>query len=135
VISRKAERTAGEDAIKGILLKDANLLDAENGLLKSDLDILIEGGMIKEVGEAIRVDGEKWRQIDCSSKFALSPNKKANILILNRNPLEDTRNLKSVHTVLHNVKHVTASSQASIRTGRDPGHLGGLAAQCPGKKT
>lgn len=59
------------DRKEQILLENANLFDAEEGVLRHNLDILVEGDTIRQVGRAIRADGERLRQIDCSGKFAL----------------------------------------------------------------
>jgi imidazolonepropionase-like amidohydrolase len=52
-----------------------------------------------EIIKGATVYPARWLGID--AKFgSISPNKKANILILDRNPLEDIRNVKSVHAVI-----------------------------------
>jgi len=53
-----------------ILLKNANLFDVENGTLRDNSDILIEDGVVKEVGKVDCAEGE-LRSIDCSGKYAL----------------------------------------------------------------
>jgi len=54
-----------------IILKNANLLDVENGILRNNVDILIEDDIIKEVGKVNYVDEKNLTQIDCSHKFVL----------------------------------------------------------------
>jgi len=54
-----------------ILLKNINLFDVENDILRNNVDILIEDGIIKEVGKVNYIDEENLTQIDCSHKFAL----------------------------------------------------------------
>jgi imidazolonepropionase-like amidohydrolase len=52
-------------------LKNSNLLDVEKGVWRNNLDVLIEGDRIKEVGGIDPVDEESLTQIDCTHKFAL----------------------------------------------------------------
>jgi imidazolonepropionase-like amidohydrolase len=54
-----------------ILLKNTNLFDVENDSLRNNLDILIENGIIKEVGKVNYIEEENLTQIDCSRKFAI----------------------------------------------------------------
>ena len=54
-----------------VLLKNANLLDVEKGVITTNMDILVDGEKIKAVGKDIPTDKEKSAQIDCSGKFAL----------------------------------------------------------------
>ena len=60
-----------KDSKRQILLKNVNLFDAENGILRRNLDILIEDDIIKEVGKVSHVGEERPMEIDCSDKFAL----------------------------------------------------------------
>jgi hypothetical protein len=53
-----------------ILLKNINLFDVESAILRNNVDILIEDGIIKEVGKVNYIDEENLTQIDCSHKFA-----------------------------------------------------------------
>ena len=53
-----------------ILLKNANLFDAENGSLKDNVDVLIEDGIVAEVGRVHYAENH-LTSIDCSGKFAL----------------------------------------------------------------
>lgn len=54
-----------------ILLKDINLLDVENNILRKNLDILIEDGIIKEIGKIDCANKENLRHYDCSGKYAI----------------------------------------------------------------
>jgi imidazolonepropionase-like amidohydrolase len=54
-----------------ILLKNGNVLDVKDGAIKSNLDILIEGDIIKEVGKIDPGDESGVKQIDCSRKYIL----------------------------------------------------------------
>ena len=54
-----------------ILLKNVNLFDVEKGVFRNNLDILIEGDRIKEVGRIDPIEEESLKQIDCLQKFAL----------------------------------------------------------------
>jgi imidazolonepropionase-like amidohydrolase len=54
-----------------ILLKDINLFDVGNDILKRNLDILIEDGIIKEIGKIDSTDKENLRHYDCSGKYAV----------------------------------------------------------------
>jgi imidazolonepropionase-like amidohydrolase len=56
---------------KRILLKNINLFDVKDDILRKNVDILIENDSIKEVGKVNYVDEETLEQIDCSGKFAL----------------------------------------------------------------
>ena len=47
------------------------MLDVKEGVLRENLDILIEDQLIKKVGKLNSVDKEKVKTIDCSGKFAL----------------------------------------------------------------
>jgi imidazolonepropionase-like amidohydrolase len=62
---------AREDAAKGILLKNVNLLDVEKGVFRRNEDILIEGDRIKEVGKIGPIDQQNLTEIDCSDRYAL----------------------------------------------------------------
>jgi imidazolonepropionase-like amidohydrolase len=53
-----------------ILLKNTNLFDVENGTLRDNWDILIEDGILKDVGKVDCEEGDLI-SIDCSGKFAL----------------------------------------------------------------
>jgi imidazolonepropionase-like amidohydrolase len=60
------------DMKERILLKNINLFDVENDILRNNLDILIENGIVKEVGKVnYIIDEANLTQIDCSHKFAL----------------------------------------------------------------
>ena len=52
------------------MLKNAILFDVEGGMLKDNSDVLIENGMVREVGKVDYAEGD-LRSIDCSGKFAL----------------------------------------------------------------
>lgn len=54
-----------------ILLKDINLLDVKNNILRRNLDILIEDGIIKEIGKIDCADKENLRHYDYSGKYAI----------------------------------------------------------------
>ncbi len=54
-----------------ILLKNANLLDVEKGILRDNLDIVVEGDIIKEVGKVDPGDESGVKQIDCSGKYIM----------------------------------------------------------------
>jgi len=54
-----------------ILLKNINLFDVKDDILKNNVDILIENDLIKEVGKINYVGEERVEQIDCSRKFAI----------------------------------------------------------------
>jgi imidazolonepropionase-like amidohydrolase len=71
VISGKEYRMAKVHEEGHILMKNANLFDAENGVLRSKVDILIEGDRIKEVGKIGTVDQQNLTEIDCSGKYVL----------------------------------------------------------------
>lgn len=60
-----------ENAAARILLKNGNLFDSKGGVFKGNLDILIEGSTIKEVGRFDLVDDSGVNQIDCSRKYVL----------------------------------------------------------------
>jgi imidazolonepropionase-like amidohydrolase len=60
-----------KDMKERILLKNINLFDVENDILRNNLDILIEDGIIKEVGKVNYINDENLTQIDCSGKFAI----------------------------------------------------------------
>jgi imidazolonepropionase-like amidohydrolase len=48
------------------------VFDTKDGVFKSDLDILIEGGIIKEVGRLDLADKSGVNQIDCYRKYIMS---------------------------------------------------------------
>ncbi len=52
-------------------MKNINLYDVENGTFRNSVDILIEDGLIKEVGRADYGKEDNLTQIDCSHKFAV----------------------------------------------------------------
>ncbi len=54
-----------------ILLQDINLFDTENGVFRHNVDVLIDDGIIKEIGKVGLRDEEDLTQIDCSHRFAL----------------------------------------------------------------
>jgi imidazolonepropionase-like amidohydrolase len=54
-----------------ILLKNGNVLDVKEEAFKSNLDILIEGDIIKEVDKINPGDESGVKQIDCSRKYVL----------------------------------------------------------------
>ena len=54
-----------------ILLQDINLFDTENGVFRHNVDVLIDDGIIKEVGKVSLKDEKDLTQIDCSHKFAV----------------------------------------------------------------
>jgi imidazolonepropionase-like amidohydrolase len=60
-----------ENMKKRILLKNINLFDVKDDILRKNVDILIENDSIKEVGKVNYVGEERMEQIDCSGKFAL----------------------------------------------------------------
>jgi imidazolonepropionase-like amidohydrolase len=59
------------DMKERILLKNVNLFDVENDILRNNLDILIENGIIKKVGKVNYIDEENLTQINCLRKFAI----------------------------------------------------------------
>jgi imidazolonepropionase-like amidohydrolase len=56
---------------KRILLKNTNLFDAENDILRNKMNILIEDDSIKEISEGNYIDEENATLIDCTHKFAV----------------------------------------------------------------
>ena len=54
-----------------ILLKSGNLLDTTSGTIKTNVDVLIQDGIIKEVGKVEPVDEASLTQIDCTQKYIL----------------------------------------------------------------
>jgi hypothetical protein len=54
-----------------ILLKNINLFDAEDGILRNNVDILIEGDIIKSVDKINYTEEENLAHLDCSGKFAI----------------------------------------------------------------
>ncbi len=54
-----------------ILLRNASLLDVEEGRFDPNLDILVEDETIRRVARSIQIEGERLAEIDCSGKFAL----------------------------------------------------------------
>lgn len=54
-----------------ILLRNANLIDVEEGRFDPNLDILVENEMIRRVGRSIQTEGERLTEIDFSGKFVL----------------------------------------------------------------
>jgi imidazolonepropionase-like amidohydrolase len=56
---------------KQILIKGVNFLDVKEGVLRENLDILIEDQIIKELGKLNSADEENIKTIDCLDKFAL----------------------------------------------------------------
>lgn len=54
-----------------ILLKNGNLLDKTSGTINTNVDVLIQDGVIKEVGKVEPVDEANLTQIDCSQKYVL----------------------------------------------------------------
>jgi imidazolonepropionase-like amidohydrolase len=60
-----------KDMKERILLKNINLFDVENATLRNNVDILIEGDIIKDVGEVNYTEEENLTHLDCSGKFAI----------------------------------------------------------------
>ena len=56
---------------ESILLKHADLFDSLRGELKPDIDVFIDGGVIKETGKIEKTDSADIKQIDCSGKYLL----------------------------------------------------------------
>ena len=54
-----------------VFLKNVNLLDVEKGAFRGNLDILIEGNIIKKIGKIDPPSKENIKLLDCSHKFAL----------------------------------------------------------------
>lgn len=54
-----------------ILLKNGDLLDTTSGTIRTNLDVLIQDGIIKEVGKIEPVDEASLTQIDCTQKYIL----------------------------------------------------------------
>jgi imidazolonepropionase-like amidohydrolase len=54
-----------------ILLKSGNLLDTTSGTIKTNLDVLIQDAIIKEVGKVEPIDEASLTQIDCTKRYLL----------------------------------------------------------------
>lgn len=54
-----------------ILLKNGSLFETTSGALRTNVDILIQGGIIKEVGKVEPIDDVSLTQIDCTQKYVL----------------------------------------------------------------
>jgi imidazolonepropionase-like amidohydrolase len=92
-----------ENATARILLKNGNVFDAKQGTFRSDLDILIEGDIIKEVGK-IDLGGESGvKQIDCSLKYVLPGlfECHAHLTVLTNQPEEEKKAIRKECGIKH----------------------------------
>jgi imidazolonepropionase-like amidohydrolase len=78
-----------------VLLRNASLLEVEEGVITANQDILIEGEKIKTVGEGIEGDDERSVEIDCSDKFVLPGffECHAHLAVLTSQPEEDRKEI------------------------------------------
>jgi imidazolonepropionase-like amidohydrolase len=60
-----------KDLKEQILLNNVDLFDVENDILRNNVDVLIEDGIIEKVGKVNSADESNPTQIDCSQKFAV----------------------------------------------------------------
>jgi len=54
-----------------MLLKNLNVFDVEAGVIRNNLDVLIENGILSDVGRIDEVDDQNLCQVECSGKFAI----------------------------------------------------------------
>ena len=95
---------------KEVMKQDIKILVGQDGwnprFTFNEMKLLKENGLSEpEIIKGATIYPAQWLGI--ADQFgSISPNKKASILILNRNPLEDIQNMKTAHLVLHNGKIV-----------------------------
>ena len=91
---------------KEMLKQGVKILVGQDGLMPEftfdEMCYLKEAGLSEsEVIKGATIYPAQW--LGVTDRFgSVSPGKKASVLILNKNPLEDIRNIKTTHTVLQN---------------------------------
>jgi len=80
---------------KLILLKNVSIFDAGSGTFRKNADILIEDGIVREIGEVKDVDEESLRRVDCSHKYALPGlfESHAHLTVLTNQPEKDKKDI------------------------------------------
>jgi imidazolonepropionase-like amidohydrolase len=91
---------------KEMIREGVRILVGQDGLIPEftfdEMRYLKEAGLSEsEIIKGATIYPAQWLGI-ADRLGSISANKKANILILNKNPLEDIRNMKTTHTVLQN---------------------------------
>jgi imidazolonepropionase-like amidohydrolase len=95
---------------KEMIRQNVKIIVGQDGLMPEftfdEMQYLKELGLSEpEIIKGATIYPAEWLGID-DQLGSISPNKKASILILNKNPLEDIQNIKTTHAVLQNGKIV-----------------------------